>query len=216
MPDAIRRRGVPVASLDRLSFAAHANFRGWRGRSGEPRTLPAGEFDPGFLDDACQVAPVIAAIFVSPSLTVVIPTAAVAQGLGAIAVLAVVYRLEGPFSLRAIDWGEARKLLGYGGWMFATNVLYPRPRLRGSIHHWVGDGRRVGRSLCGADEPCPEERRHPGGVRAHPLSPYVQPVRRCGSRAGNARALNHGLWLRRHLRSCDDPLVDLLSLLDRR
>jgi O-antigen/teichoic acid export membrane protein len=72
-----------------------------------------------------QVAPVLAAIFVSPSLTVVIPTAAVAQGLGAIAVLAVVYRLEGPFSLRAIDWGEARKLLGYGGWMFATNVLYP-------------------------------------------------------------------------------------------
>ncbi len=72
-----------------------------------------------------QVAPVIAAIFVSPSLTVVIPTAAVAQGLGAMAVLAVVYRLEGPFSVRAIDWGEARKLLGYGGWMFATNVLYP-------------------------------------------------------------------------------------------
>jgi O-antigen/teichoic acid export membrane protein len=72
-----------------------------------------------------QVAPIIAAIFISPSLTVVIPTAAVSQGLGAIAVLAVVYRLEGPFSLRAIDWGEARKLLGYGGWMFATNVLYP-------------------------------------------------------------------------------------------
>jgi O-antigen/teichoic acid export membrane protein len=72
-----------------------------------------------------QVAPVVAAIFVSPSLTVVIPTAAVSQGLGAIAVLAVVYRLEGPFSLRAIDWGEARKLLGYGGWMFATNILYP-------------------------------------------------------------------------------------------
>jgi O-antigen/teichoic acid export membrane protein len=72
-----------------------------------------------------QIAPVIAAVFVSPSLTVVIPTAAVAQGLGAIATLAVVHRLEGPFSLRAIDWGEARKLLGYGGWMFATNVFYP-------------------------------------------------------------------------------------------
>jgi O-antigen/teichoic acid export membrane protein len=72
-----------------------------------------------------QVAPVIMAVFVSPSLTVVIPTQAVAQGLGAIAVLAVVYRLEGPFSLRAIDWGEARKLLGYGGWMFATNVVNP-------------------------------------------------------------------------------------------
>src|SRR3984957_10352035 len=72
-----------------------------------------------------QLAPVLAAIFISPSLTVVIPTAAVAQGLGAIAVLAVVYRLEGPFSLRAIELGEARKLLGYGGWMFATNVFYP-------------------------------------------------------------------------------------------
>jgi O-antigen/teichoic acid export membrane protein len=72
-----------------------------------------------------QVAPVVAAVFVSPSLTVVIPTAAVAQALGAIGVLAVVYRLEGPFSLRAVDWGEARKLLGYGGWMFATNVVYP-------------------------------------------------------------------------------------------
>jgi O-antigen/teichoic acid export membrane protein len=72
-----------------------------------------------------QVAPVVAAVFVSPSLTVVIPTAAVAQASGAIAILAVVYRLEGPFSLRAVDWAEARKLLGYGGWMFATNVLYP-------------------------------------------------------------------------------------------
>jgi O-antigen/teichoic acid export membrane protein len=78
-----------------------------------------------FATTLAQVAPIVAAIFVSPSLTVVIPTAAVSQGLGAIAVLAVVYRLEGPFSLRAIDWGEARKLLGYGGWMFATNVLYP-------------------------------------------------------------------------------------------
>ena len=72
-----------------------------------------------------QVAPVVAAVFVSPSLTVVIPTAAAAQALGAIAILVVVYRLEAPFSLRAIDWGEARKLLGYGGWMFATNVFYP-------------------------------------------------------------------------------------------
>jgi O-antigen/teichoic acid export membrane protein len=72
-----------------------------------------------------QVAPVVAAVFISPSLAVVVPAAALAQASGAIAILAVVYRLEGPFSLRAVDWGEARKLLGYGGWMFATNVLYP-------------------------------------------------------------------------------------------
>jgi O-antigen/teichoic acid export membrane protein len=72
-----------------------------------------------------QIAPVIMAVFVSPSLTVVIPTAVAAQALGSIAVLVCVYRLEGPFSLRAIDWSEARKLLGYGGWMFATNVINP-------------------------------------------------------------------------------------------
>jgi O-antigen/teichoic acid export membrane protein len=72
-----------------------------------------------------QIAPVIMAVFVSPSLMVVIPTAAAAQALGAVAVLIFVFRLEGPFSLRAIDWGEARKLLGYGGWMFATNVINP-------------------------------------------------------------------------------------------
>jgi O-antigen/teichoic acid export membrane protein len=78
-----------------------------------------------FTTTVAQVAPIVAAIFISPSLTVVIPTAAVSQGLGAIVVLAVVYRLEGPFSLRAIDWGEARKLLNYGGWMFASQVIYP-------------------------------------------------------------------------------------------
>ena len=91
-----------------------------------------------------------------------------------------------------------------------------RPRLRRSICHWVGDGRRGGRSLRGADEPCPKKRRHPGGVRAHALSPHVQPVRRGSSRAGKARALNDGLWLRHHLRSGDDPFSDLLSILDQR
>ena len=72
-----------------------------------------------------QIAPVIMAVFVSPSLTVVIPTAVIGQGLGSIAVLVCVIYLEGPFSLRAVDWSEARKLLGYGGWMFATNVINP-------------------------------------------------------------------------------------------
>jgi O-antigen/teichoic acid export membrane protein len=72
-----------------------------------------------------QVAPVVAAVFFFPTPNHVTPRAPVAQGLGAIVVLTVVYRLEGPFSLRTVDWGEARKLLGYGGWMFATQVIYP-------------------------------------------------------------------------------------------
>jgi O-antigen/teichoic acid export membrane protein len=72
-----------------------------------------------------QIAPVIVAVAVSPSLKIIIPTAAVAQGSMAIALIGVVYRLEGPFSFRTLDWGEARKLLGYGSWMFATNVVNP-------------------------------------------------------------------------------------------
>jgi O-antigen/teichoic acid export membrane protein len=106
-----------------------------------------------------QVAPVVAAVFVSPSL---IPAAALAQASGAIAILAVVYHLE----------------------------ALSRPRLRRSIYHWVGDGGRVGRSLRGADEPCPKEQCHPGGIRAHPLSPHVEPVQRCSLCTGNARALS--------------------------
>jgi O-antigen/teichoic acid export membrane protein len=46
-----------------------------------------------------------------------------AQALGAIGVLAVVYRLEEPFSLRAIDWDKARKLVGSGRRIFSTPVL---------------------------------------------------------------------------------------------
>lgn len=72
-----------------------------------------------------QIAPVVMAVAVSPSLTVIIPTAAIAQASGAIAILTVVYRLEGPFSVRNVNWREARKLLSYGGWMFATNVVGP-------------------------------------------------------------------------------------------
>ena len=151
-----------------------------------------------------QVAPIVAAIFVSPSLTVVIPTAAVSQGLGAILVLAVVYRLEGPFSLRAIDWEEARKLLGYGGWMFATNVFYPALASAdqfvigsvmgvASVAHYAVPMSLVARSVA-----IPV-------AFGRTLSTHVKPTRRCRSRAGSARAFIDGVWLCRHLCSVDDP-----------
>jgi O-antigen/teichoic acid export membrane protein len=72
-----------------------------------------------------QIAPVIVAVFVSPSLTVIIPTIAVAQAMSTIAIGVCVYRLEGPFSFRAFDWSEARTLLHYGGWVTVTSVIYP-------------------------------------------------------------------------------------------
>ena len=72
-----------------------------------------------------QIAPVVVAVTISPSLTAVIPAAALAQAASVVAMLAVVYRLEGPFSFRAFDRKEARTLLGYGGWMTVTNLISP-------------------------------------------------------------------------------------------
>ena len=216
MPDEISAGGVPVASLDRLSSSAHADFGGRRGRSREPRTLPAREFDPDFRDDSGSGRASRRGYFRQPLAYGCHSHSCGIAGIGrdpgsrcrlsfGRAVLAARGRLGGSAEvarLWRLDVRHARDL--------------SRPRLRRSICHWVGNGRRGGRALRGADEPCPKERRHPGGVRAHPLSPHVQPVRRGSSRAGKARALNDGLWLCRHLRSGDDPFSDLLPILDRR
>jgi O-antigen/teichoic acid export membrane protein len=72
-----------------------------------------------------QIAPVIVAVFVSPALTVVIPTVVIMQAASTIITGVCVYRLEGPFSIRAFDWSEARTLLHYGGWVTVTSVIYP-------------------------------------------------------------------------------------------
>jgi hypothetical protein len=60
-----------------------------------------------------QIAPVIVAVTISPSLTAVIPAAALAQAASVVAMLAVVYRLEGPFSFRSFDREEARTQTTY-------------------------------------------------------------------------------------------------------
>jgi O-antigen/teichoic acid export membrane protein len=72
-----------------------------------------------------QIAPVIIAVFVSPSLTLVIPTVALTQAIGMIVTGVCVYRQEGPFSLKAFDWSDARSLLHYGGWVTVTSIIYP-------------------------------------------------------------------------------------------
>ncbi len=72
-----------------------------------------------------QIAPVILAVLVSPSLAVVIPAAAMARALTVAAILIAVYRDEGPLSLAAFEPHQARKLLSYGGWISVSGIISP-------------------------------------------------------------------------------------------
>jgi O-antigen/teichoic acid export membrane protein len=72
-----------------------------------------------------QVVPVITAVIIGPSLTVAISVTTIAVAAGVLVTLAVVYRLEGPFSSVVFSRAEARALLGYGGWVSATNLASP-------------------------------------------------------------------------------------------
>jgi O-antigen/teichoic acid export membrane protein len=72
-----------------------------------------------------QIAPVILAVVVSPSLAIVIPAAVVARALTVTAILIAVYRDEGPLSFAAFDRHQARKLLSYGGWISVSGIISP-------------------------------------------------------------------------------------------
>ncbi|HMF52182.1 MAG TPA: flippase [Candidatus Saccharimonadales bacterium] len=72
-----------------------------------------------------QIVPVTLAVVVSPSLAIVIPAAVVARALTVAAILIAVYRDEGPLSFGAFDRHQARKLLGYGGWISVSGIVSP-------------------------------------------------------------------------------------------
>lgn len=72
-----------------------------------------------------QVAPVILAVLVSPSLTLIIPAAALARAVTVVAILAAVWRSEGPLRIRHFDRRQAGRLLSYGGWVTVSGVISP-------------------------------------------------------------------------------------------
>jgi O-antigen/teichoic acid export membrane protein len=72
-----------------------------------------------------QIVPVILAVVISPSLAIVIPAAVIMRALTVAAILMTVYRDEGPWSFKAFDRHQARKLLSYGGWVTVTGVIGP-------------------------------------------------------------------------------------------
>jgi O-antigen/teichoic acid export membrane protein len=74
---------------------------------------------------AVLVLPVISAVFISPSLSVVIPTAVMSRGLAIVVFLGFALGEEGPLSPRNFDRTQCRALLSYGGWISMSNIIGP-------------------------------------------------------------------------------------------
>jgi O-antigen/teichoic acid export membrane protein len=125
VPDALKpevERALPwIACLFPMALVSGASIGALESRE---RFLLANLFQM-FSMILSQVVPVIMAVFVSPSLTVVIPSVAIVQAFTVFIQLAYVYRLEGPISFKSFDRAEARKLLGYGGWVTVSSVISP-------------------------------------------------------------------------------------------
>ena len=72
-----------------------------------------------------QVAPVVCAILIGPSLTVVIPAALFARLLPTCIIWIIVVRREWPLSLRQFDRRQVRYLLSYGAWVSISSGISP-------------------------------------------------------------------------------------------
>jgi O-antigen/teichoic acid export membrane protein len=72
-----------------------------------------------------QVLPIICALLIGPSLTVVIPAAALSRLFSLLLSLAVVYYDEKPLNFLSFNIKTARELIGYGGWVSASAIINP-------------------------------------------------------------------------------------------
>lgn len=72
-----------------------------------------------------QVAPVVCAILISPSLSVVIPAAFLSRLVSTMLIWAIVVKSEHPVNLRSFDRRLVRELMGYGAWVSVTSVISP-------------------------------------------------------------------------------------------
>ena len=72
-----------------------------------------------------QVVPVIVAVLIGPSLTIVLPAVFFTRLLTLLVTLGVVARIEWPISFRAFDPRLVRSLFGYGAWVSVSSILVP-------------------------------------------------------------------------------------------
>lgn len=71
------------------------------------------------------IVPLICAVFISPSLSVVVPAAVLSRALSVLISLVFAFRDEWPLSPRNFDLKQCKSLLGYGGWISVSNVISP-------------------------------------------------------------------------------------------
>jgi O-antigen/teichoic acid export membrane protein len=68
------------------------------------------------------VVPMLVAVYVSPSLSVVLPAAVIVRCASVLQLLSFALRGEGPLRPRHFDRKRCRALLGYGGWISFNNI----------------------------------------------------------------------------------------------
>jgi O-antigen/teichoic acid export membrane protein len=72
-----------------------------------------------------QVVPVLCALFISPSLTVVIPAALLTRLACTVGIWVFVVRMEAPVNFACFDRARVRALIGYGAWVSVSSLLSP-------------------------------------------------------------------------------------------
>ena len=72
-----------------------------------------------------QVAPVVCAVLIGPSLSVVIPAAFLSRLVSTMLIWAIVLRIERPVHWSSFDRSRVRDLIGYGAWVSVTSMISP-------------------------------------------------------------------------------------------
>ena len=72
-----------------------------------------------------QVIPVLCAVFIGATLTIVIPAAFTARAISVALMFAFIARTERIINWRALDMNRVRELAGFGAWVSVTNIIGP-------------------------------------------------------------------------------------------
>ena len=79
-----------------------------------------------------QIIPVLCAVFIGATLTIVIPAAFTARAIFVALMFTFIARTEPITNWRAFDWNRVKDLAGFGAWVSVTNIISPfwRPSIK--------------------------------------------------------------------------------------